>query len=439
MNKLKYLSFVITLFFTVPLKAQSSFNNLSEIQNDLSIKKSTFNKHYISLIKECNFKRDSLIALKEKLIQKNLSSIDSINNLIKQNNTIIESDKLKFDNLNILRSIIENKSVALIVDKKQKKVFNKYSTVDYPVKIIFKDPKIIGEYQLISIDSSHSNKIKVERVSENKKFNKIYLSLTNSAQLQIISKSDIIAWTNSKNANNANEENLELKKEINSMKIFEKNEIIRLDKEISIYNIDALKAHRTADSTKLAELDKYYNVEYPKLIKEYNINLAKEKKKDKKLIEAYNQDLAKYNMSVGYSTAMPTENEARKYFNQFKTALKDPYSAILETYGIKKAKITNKKYPCIKIVTLGVRAKNSWGAYTASKFWVAVKDGKVIDYGDLQDWDMFTGDYMLSQSFEFNSISCNNTTFSEPVYPKTAEERLSKPVLKEYNFNLFKY
>jgi len=421
------------------LTALSQLNNLSEIQNDLSFKRSEFIKHYNSLTKECIYKRDSLITLKKMLIQKNSSSVDSINKLIEHNNTILQTNKVKFENFNTLRNIIENELVALITDKKHKKVFNQFSAADYPLKIIFKEPKNLGVYTLISIDNSNSNDIKVQQVSENKKLNKIYTSFTEENTLKKISRSDLFSWTNSKIAVDASEENLKFNENINSMKIFEKNEISRLDKETSFYNIDVLKSKRNADSTKLAELEKYYNIEYPKSIKEYNINLSLEKKKDEQLINTYNQNLAKYNESAGYCTAMPTEDEARKYFNQFKSALKDPYSAILETYGVKKAKITNEKYPCIKIVKLGVRAKNSWGAYGASEYWVAVKDGKVIDYGDLEKWDIFTGDYMLSQSFEWNSISCNNTVFSKPVYPTTAEQRLSQPVMKEYNFNFFKY
>ena len=76
--------------------------------------------------------------IKEKLIQKNSSKIDSINNLIERNNTILETNKVKFDNFNTLKNIIENEFVALITDKKHKKVFNQFSSADYPIKIIFK-------------------------------------------------------------------------------------------------------------------------------------------------------------------------------------------------------------------------------------------------------------------------------------------------------------
>jgi hypothetical protein len=421
------------------LTAFSQLTKLSEIQNDLSTKKMEFTVYYNSLTKECAFKRDSLIKAKESLIRNNSISIDSINSIIETNKSIIEKNRVKFDNFNTLRSTIENRSVALISDKKHKKVFNQFSAKDYPTKIIFKDTKTQGVYQLISIDHTNGELMGIQQLPENKKLIKIYTSFIEVNGLKYITRSDLLSWTNSKLANDANEENLKLGDQINSMKVFEKNEITRLDKETSTYNMEDLKLKRIADSTKLDELTKYYNTEYPKAIKDYNTNLSIEKEKDTQLIDAYNQAMAKYNASSGYCTAMPTEEEAIRYFNQFKSALKDPYSAILETYGVKKAKITNEKFPCIKIVTLGVRAKNSWGAYGASKYWVAVKDEKVVDYGDMENWDLYTGDYLRSEAFEMNSISCNNSVFSKPVYPKTAEQRLSQPLMQEYNFNFFKY
>jgi hypothetical protein len=135
---------------------------------------------------------------------------------------------------------------------------------------------------------------------------------------------------------------------------------------------------------------------------------------------------------------MPTEDEARVYFNLFKRNLKDPYSAILETYGVKKLKKTNESYPCVKVIILGIRAKNSWGAYGASEYWIAIKDEKVIDFGDMEDWDAFSSDYYLSLALEMNSISCGNSNFIKPTYPQTAEQRISKPVMNPYNFELLK-
>jgi hypothetical protein len=424
---------------TVNLTAFSQVMNLSLIQKDLSLKKQEFTVYYNSLTKECAYKRDSLVKSKEILIRRNSNSIDSINNLINKNKSIIESNRVKFENFNTLVKLIENKSIALITDKKHKKVFNQFSAADYTVKIIFKDTKNVGIYQLISVDNTNGELMKIQQVSFNKQLDKIYTSFIEDNKFQTVSRSDLFSWTNSKIAVEASDENLKLNEKINSVRNIEKNEISRLDKETGIFSSDALKSKRIADSTKLEELTKYYNVEYPKAIKEYNTNLSEEKAKDKQLIDAYNSDLAKYNASAGYCTAMPTEEEARGYFNQFKSALKDPYSAILETYGVKKAKLTNEKFPCIKIVKLGVRAKNSWGAYGASEYWVAVKDEKVIDYGDLENWDTFTGDYTTRLAFEMNSISCSNTVFSKPEYPKTAEQRLSQPIMKEYNFIFFKY
>lgn len=439
-KKSLHLTAVATiLMLAINISAYSQISDLSEIQKDLADKKLKFTSYYNSLTRNCINKRDSVSNLKERLVLNNSIMIDSINRLIEKNNLSIQTNKVRYENYNTLTKLIENKSVAFILDNKQKKTFNKLTSIDYPIKLIFQDNSFKDQFLFISIDNSKSELLNIQRLTETKKILKIYSSFSENNTLKKITKSEILLWTNAKIAIDASEENLKLNEKINSIKIFEKNEISRLDEETSIFSLDVLKSKRNSDSTKLAELVKYYNIEYPKSIKEYNINLSAEKKKDEQLINTYNENLAKYNASAGYCTAMPTEEEAVKYFNQFKSALKDPYSAILETYGIKKAKITNEKYPCIKIVKLGVRAKNSWGAYGASEYWVAVKDGKVIDYGDLENWDTFTGDYMVSQSFEWNSISCNNTVFSKPVYPSTAEQRLFQPVMKEYNFNFFKY
>jgi len=430
---------VTIIILTFKQAAFSQLTNLSEIQNDLSRKKIEFTGYYNSLTKECGDKLDSLTKLEETLLRNNSHSIDSINNVIEKNNSIIETNRVRFENFNTLRSRIENKSVALITDNKHKKKFNQLSAADYPVKIIFKDTKIEGVYQLISIDNLNGELMKIQQLGENKTINKIYTSFIEGNELKNVLRSDLLVWTNSKIAVDANEENLKLNEKINSMRIFEKNKVSRFNEKTSTYNLQVLKSKRIADSTKLAELIKYYNIEYPKTIKDYNTNLSKEKEKDKQLINAYNKSMEKYKASSGYCTAKPTEEDAIRYFNKFKMALKDPYSAILETFGVKIAKITNEKYPCIKLVKLGVRAKNSWGAYNASVYWVAVKDEEVIEYGDMEKWDTYTGDYMVSMRLEMNSISCNNAVFSEPIYPKTAEERLSQPVIKKYNFNFFKY
>jgi hypothetical protein len=407
---------------------------LSEIQNDLSVKKTEFPKHYNFLIKKFINNRDSLITTKELLIKKHSASVDSINNLIEKNKLLIEANRIKLNNFNTLISSIDNKPVALITEKKHKKPFNKIIGTDYPIKIIFKDNKTQESYQLISVDNKTGELLKIQEVQGNKKINKIYTGFAESNKLTRVTRNEILLWTDSKIAVDANTANSVLYADINSLEKLHKTDESRLDLEISTYNLDVLKSKRLADSTELNELTKYYNIDYPKAIKDYNNMLAIEKEKDKLLIDTYNQDLAKYNATAGFCTKMPTEEEARVYFNQFKTALKDPYSAILETYGIKKAKKTNEKYPCIKIVQLGVRAKNSWGAYNKSTYWVAVKDELVIDYGDMENWDAWTSDYSLSLAFEMNSVSCNNTLYTEPVYPKTAEQRLSQPVMKKYVF-----
>jgi len=431
--------FILLAILNFNLKAFSQLTNLSEIQNDLSIKKTAFTGHYNSLIKECVNTRNSLITTKELLIKKYSASVDSINSLIEKNKLLIEVNKIKLNNFNTLISTIDNKQVALINEKKHKKPFNQIIGIDYPIKIIFKDIKKQESYQLISIDNKTGELLKIQEIQGNKKINKIYTDFAESNKLTNITRNEILLWTDSKIAVDASMANSVLNADINSLAKLHKTEVSKLDIEINTYDFDVLKSKRLADSTKLNELTKYYNIDYPKVIKDYNTNLAIEKEKDKLLIDTYNQDLAKYNATAGFCTKMPTEEEARVYFNQFKTALKDPYSAILETYGIKKAKKTNEKYPCVKIVQLGVRAKNSWGAYNKSTYWVAVKDEVVIDYGDMEEWDAWTSDYSLSLAFEMNSVSCNNTLFSEPVYPKTAEQRLSQPVMKEYVFKFFTY
>jgi hypothetical protein len=169
--------FILLTILNFNLKAFSQLTNLSEIQNDLSIKKTAFTEHYNSLVKECVNTRNSLITTKELLIKKYSASVDSINSLIGKNKLLIEANKIKLNNFNTLISTIDNKQVALINEKKHKKPFNQIIGIDYPIKIIFKDIKKQESYQLISID----NKI-FESVHNKISFLVIFVSLLLSAK-----------------------------------------------------------------------------------------------------------------------------------------------------------------------------------------------------------------------------------------------------------------
>ena len=426
--------------FTFCLLATTCFNfllaqnqNLKEIQNNLSLKKKSFSAHYNIAALNYKIKSDSLIDLKTKTIQYHFKTIDSLNAIKEKNQTIINNNSELLKNYNSINDFTRNSLVLLIMNPKENSQLNKITKTAYHARFLKKSNT--GMLLVLSMDTI-KNTITITDFTENKKVVKYYdeneskKELIQQQAIRRITKSDIVLEAQIQF--NSTDSRI---KQIQSDFEFKNNS---LDKQIQSYNIDKFKIKRLSDSVELSKLINYYQVEYPALITNYEETLKNEKAKDQELISAYNSQLAIYNANTGYCTSMPTEDEARVYFNLFKRNLKDPYSAILETYGVKKLKKTNESYPCVKVIILGIRAKNSWGAYGASEYWIAIKDEKVIDFGDMEDWDAFSSDYYLSLALEMNSISCGNSNFIKPTYPQTAEQRISKPVMNPYNFELLK-
>jgi hypothetical protein len=408
---------------------------LSEIQNDLSIKKTAFTGHYNSLVKESVNTRNSLITRKELLIKKYSASVDSINSLIEKNNLLIEANKIKLNNFNTLISTIDNKPVALINEKKHKKPFNQIIGIDYPIKIIFKDIKKQESYQLISIDNITGELLKIQEIQGNKKINKIYTDFAESNKLTNITRNEILLWTDSKIAVDANMANSVLNADINFLAKLHKTEVSKLDIEINTYDFDVLKSKRLADSTKLNELTKYYNIDYPQLIKEYNTNLGIEKVKDIALMETYNSALINFEKNAEYMRSN-IEAEADKCFSWLKTEFNDPYSAIFEKYGLKTYPSITEKYPCAKIYSLTVRAKNGFGSYVPGKYLVVMIDGNPITATE------YNSNYEAEANLLINLMlegGCKKSIVTQPIKPNTAEERIPRPIMKVYDYKFFTY
>jgi hypothetical protein len=372
------------------------------------------------------------IELRNKYLQTTKSIDEKISILNDQNATqtqVIENEKNKLNAFNKVLDDLEGTKSNVISDS----------------KTIFKLEKITGvsniSHAFLRIteqnDGVHAlfiyqtgDYIEVKsfdyrgQQNERKKMLKILKKIQKSGlKPNSISRSEISEYTNASVG-------------LSAMELLSKNnkEIDLLKKELLENDPEKIVLLKEADKTKLLAMKQYYEVDFPALKSDYKSRLAKAIEIDKKNQKDYDAKLVKYEKIAGENTKMPTQSEARNYFNQFKIALKDPYSAILEDYRIWTAKRTNEEYPCIKLVALGVRAKNSWGAYNKTDYWVAVKDGKLIDYGDTDDWG-YMGDGLLTIALHASNISCEGIGAVKPVQPTSEADKISAPIMKEFSFS----
>jgi hypothetical protein len=96
--------FILLTIINFNLKAFSQLTNLSEIQNDLSVKKTEFPKHYNFLIKKFINNRDSLITTKELLIKKHSASVDGKLPSFSDNLKSLNLNCFSYEKIKILRS-----------------------------------------------------------------------------------------------------------------------------------------------------------------------------------------------------------------------------------------------------------------------------------------------------------------------------------------------
>lgn len=386
-----------------------------------------------------------------KLVSEYLENLDAhysgLQKTYKQNTKKITEEISRLNEQNVLQSqIIEKEKNSLNAFKIALNDLNKYG-----VKKYFKisDSKSISNLEKITKVSNVSHALlkrgtlgKTEEIHAlficnnnqqievksfdyvgNKKILKIISSKEKSGLQPVeINKDDISTLTNARAGLTATElmsKNLE---QIENLK----KDLLKFDPK----KIDSLKK---SDKTKLFALKKYYEIDFPSAKADYEYRLNNAIEIDKKNMKDYEQRLSAYEKVAGESTKMPTEAEAINYFNVFKKALKDPYSAILETYGVKPLAKTNEAFPCIKCVILGVRAKNSWGAYGLSKYYVFVKNGEVIDFMD-SDKNDYMMDYTTKLAFEMSNVTCDGTGAVKPVKPTSEAAKISEPNMEKFNF-----
>jgi hypothetical protein len=422
-------SLICTCFFVNHHIVLAQELNLREIQVDLKNHKNIFTNHYNKMFVQFKTTIDSITIKSSELTIMFKEQTDSLNSVIIKNQTLFDSQKNRFNNFLKIRNELSGKLVAIIKHPREAKFLNRFTSFEYPVNILKKER---GNFTLYSLDASN-DKFVLTVLPENKKISKIYNSYLENNKLEFITSERLLDMTNAKKANEYLEILTSSQDKLNMLKKQNEKVMDQLENDKNKYSLEKLNKKRISDSLELIQLIQYYNVEYPNLLSKYENELEKEKIKDKKLLEKYKVDLAKYEALMGWCKSKPTEEEAIVYFNQFKRLLKDPYSAILETYGVQKFNKVNEEYPCIKFVLLGIRAKNSWGAYGFSEYFLAIKDGQIIDYGEAESIDGLF-EKILPITFEMNSISCANSNFSKPIYPLTAEERVYKPIMRNYDF-----
>lgn len=411
----------------LPTMAQNENVELQKIQNDLNIKKLNFNKHFDNLSKKFSSKRDSIIANNNKIKIKNIRQIDSLKLVLQEKNRIFDPLKNNYANFKSISNLIENKKVAIVNNSKYEKSLIKITGINYTTKIIYSDENIQNKFYVISLDNSKSNILDIKEVVENNKISKIYNKYLENSELKIITKEYLLNICDALLALNTIENTNQINEEIKNIQKNEETQTQINENEINKFSNKSLNEIRTKDSLELNSLLKYYNIEYPNEISEYNNAIKEQKIKENKQIDEYNKLLVEYEKNINEITRLPTKNEAISYFNVFKRALKDPYSAILESYRVIDDKWVQSKHPCLKVLIINVRAKNSWGAYNLSDYFLVIKGGQVAYYGEGHDW--------MNYRLATNNVGCESGTLEKPIYPDINQNIISKPIMKEYNFS----
>ena len=371
------------------------------------------------------------IELRNKYLQTTKSIDEKISILNDQNATqtqVIENEKNKLNAFNKVLDDLEGTKSNVISDSKTIFKLEKITGVsNISLAFLRIKEQNDGVHALFIYQTGDQIEVKSfdyrGQQNERKKMLKILKKIQKSGlKPNSISRSEISEYTNASVG-------------LSAMELLSKNnkEIDLLKKELLENDPEKIVLLKEADKTKLLAMKQYYEVDFPALKSDYESRLAKAIKIDKKNQKDYDAKLVKYEKIVGKNTKMPTEAEARNYFNQVKKYLKDPYSAIFEDYRIWKAKRTNEQYPCIKLVALGIRAKNSFGGYVKTTYWVAIKDRKVIEFGDADEWG-FTGDAYLAIALGARDITCG-TGAVKPVQPTIEADKISAPIMKEFSFS----
>ena len=420
---------ILFVFISLFVKIYSQKQSLVEIQKDLQNKTTFLSVHYNKLTPIYEKKVDSLNLLKRNLESTFKKTSDSLNTIINVQQSIIDSNKIQLNNYKKLNQIIENKAVCIINTKKENKIFVQLTNLDYPVKIFYRES--VNTYILISIDNDKGYLLDIKKVTNNKKATLIYNHLIENSLFILMTKNSLLELTKAKIPVEAEilKEQINIKIPLlNRLKDLELNKI---NNDLKNYDKNNLKQQRISDSIRLSELFNYYFVIYPNELNVHNKLLSTEKIKDKELLETYNTALINFEKNVEYMS-LNIEAEADKCFNWLKTEFNDPYSAIFERYGLKTYPSISEKYPCAKIYLLTVRAKNGFGSYVPGKYLVVMIDGNPITATEFEGSYLDAGN--LSINLMLENANCRNSNFTEPTKPITADERIPKPNMNEYNF-----
>ena len=429
------INFFKILFLLPTTLLFSQIENLSDIQRDLNKKKENFTIYHNGIAKQAQAQYLDLNIKKDQSQLRLKKSNDSILGLIKDQEVILAANKIQFDNFNRLQNLLLNQSASILLSSKSSKKFIKITGVDYPTKMIYKDNKSLETYYLISIDKDRL--VKIDTFYQDKKVASLYAQSAEENRLAFINEQKLIDLTNASLAIEKNKSINNLKAELKMLDYNQRKIIESIELKLKSLEPAAISKARLSDSIKLNEHINYYFKIYPAELAEYSKSLEIEKQKDLKFQEEYNSQLTIWENQEKYKT-QNIEAEADKCFDWIKDQLNDPYSARFEKYGvITSFTDLNKKYPCIKVYNITIRAKNGWGAYIPGKYFVAMKDGIPVAGAENGDENRFVKETNLMLNIMLENIECSNTSISEPVKPIPAEQRLSAPKLKLYDFSFY--
>jgi hypothetical protein len=449
--KVKFCDLFLVLFIVVNFTTFSQITAINEILKDLETKQQQLPKHYSELVAIYQNKQSEITGKIEALetnhkleIYKKEVNINALKTeyvKYKKQGSLYNSIKTFCDDhKNYEMQLYENKADCKSIKKrfttgfkKVKLLFAVFATAQPGMdrKTHNRDLLYFWSDSLITIESNFKSYLP-DYLLSNKIQSRPFLNHSDHIILEYYNTemfNKLISYIDYKKPLEINNKVIDLTNEINASNLKFNEEKLSLSSTKETFSIDTLIKNRAVDSLTLLTLENYY-VNYPKELSIYNKLLAIEKVKDKALLETYNSALINFEKNTEYMR-LNIETEADKCFSWLKTEFNDPYSAIFESYGLKTYPSITKKYPCAKIYSLTIRAKNGFGSYVPGKYLVVMIDGNPITATE------YTGKYEDEANLLINLMlkeGCKNSIVTVPTKPVTAEERIPTPTMKEYVF-----
>jgi len=451
--KVKFCDLFLVLFIVVNFTTFSQITAINEILKDLETKQQQLPKHYSELVAIYQNKQSEITGKIEALETNHKLEIYkkevNINELkteyvkYKKQGSLYNSIKTFCDDhKNYEMQLYENKADCKSIKKrftagfkKVKLLFAVFATAQPGMdrEIHNRDLLYFWSDSSITIESNFKSYLP-DYLLSNKIQSRPFLNHSDHIILEYYNTDmlmKLISYINYKKPLEINNKVIDLTNEINASNLKFNEEKLSLSSTKETFSIDTLIKNRAVDSLTLLTLENYY-VNYPKELANYNKLLSIEKVKDKALMETYNSALVNFEKNAKYKRSK-IEAEADKCFSWIKTEFNDPYSAIFEEYGLVTYPYITEKYPCAKIYWLDVRAKNVFGSYVPGEYLVVMIDGNPITASKHYSNSINEGNLSMSLLLMLKE-GCKNSNFTEPTKPMSAEERIPKPIMKEYDF-----